>query len=316
MAKRLRRRLCRMLPSFGGLRFKSDATAPRPFDYDVDLGFDISDPSTTLLRESPLVSPSCCCCSRRRRHPGGLALHPCRATPDYLWRKEEKWLHVMACPAAFSGGGCADLPTVPRQKIDSDDGVFPPLVLRRVRRRKVATRRPRFRSRAGSDSSADDGGADEDDDDDDDDSGWFSSGDETRLTVSTSDVGSSDKMRRRPKKSRRAAKATKRCLSSTMRRTAVGTLIPFAAPAVRESFAVVKLSKDPEADFRRSMAEMVVEKKIYDAEGLEQLLCCFLSLNLQRHHAAIVAAFKDIWDTLSPVQVVGDGGSQSDYGKH
>ncbi|KAG6468625.1 transcription repressor OFP7-like [Zingiber officinale] len=309
MAKRLRRRLCRLLPSLGGLLSKSDGAVPRPFDSDApgfDLGFDVGYPSTTLLRESPLVSPSCCCCSRRRRHPGGLALYRCHATPDYLWRKEEKWLHVMACPAAVSGGGGADLPPVPRQKIDSDDGVFPPLVLRRVRRRKVATRKPRFRSRAGSDSSADEGDADEDDED----SGWFSSGDETRLTASTSDVGSSDKMRRRrqPKKSRRAVMATKRCLSSTMRRTAVGTLIPFATAAVRESFAVVKLSKDPEADFRRSMAEMVVEKKIYDAQGLEQLLCCFLSLNLQRHHAAIAAAFKDIWDMLIPVQDVGNGG--------
>nr|CAD1837789.1 unnamed protein product [Ananas comosus var. bracteatus] len=69
---------------------------------------------------------------------------------------------------------------------------------------------------------------------------------------------------------------------------------------VGESFAVVKRSEDPRGDFRRSMAEMVVEKEIYDAAGLEQLLRCLLSLNDRRHHRAITAAFGDIWDAVFP----------------
>ncbi|XP_020104769.1 transcription repressor OFP7-like [Ananas comosus] len=59
-------------------------------------------------------------------------------------------------------------------------------------------------------------------------------------------------------------------------------------------------SEDPRGDFRRSMAEMVVEKEIYDAAGLEQLLRCLLSLNDRRHHRAITTAFGDIWDAVFP----------------
>ncbi|XP_072982250.1 uncharacterized protein [Typha latifolia] len=66
------------------------------------------------------------------------------------------------------------------------------------------------------------------------------------------------------------------------------------------SFAVVKRSEDPRGDFRRSMAEMVVEKEIYDSAGLERLLQCFLSLNARHHHKAIVDAFGDIWDAIFP----------------
>ncbi|EAZ25936.1 hypothetical protein OsJ_09780 [Oryza sativa Japonica Group] len=64
------------------------------------------------------------------------------------------------------------------------------------------------------------------------------------------------------------------------------------------SFAVVKRSDDPRADFRRSMAEMVVGRAIYDADGLERLLRCFLALNHQRHRRDIVAAFGDVWEAV------------------
>lgn len=67
-----------------------------------------------------------------------------------------------------------------------------------------------------------------------------------------------------------------------------------------ESLAVVKQSEDPRSDFRRSMAEMVVEKGIYEAKELEQLLHCFLSLNSQHHHQAIIDAFTDVWVALFP----------------
>ncbi|KAG0492688.1 hypothetical protein HPP92_006086 [Vanilla planifolia] len=63
--------------------------------------------------------------------------------------------------------------------------------------------------------------------------------------------------------------------------------------------AVAKQSVDPRGDFRRSMAEMVEKKEIYDIADLEQLLHCFLSLNSRRHHIAIVAAFADVWEALT-----------------
>ncbi|XP_006651136.2 transcription repressor OFP7-like [Oryza brachyantha] len=64
------------------------------------------------------------------------------------------------------------------------------------------------------------------------------------------------------------------------------------------SFAVIKRSDDPRADFRQSMAEMVVGRAIYDADGLERLLRCFLALNHQRHRRDIVAAFGDVWEAV------------------
>ncbi|OEL20763.1 hypothetical protein BAE44_0018217 [Dichanthelium oligosanthes] len=63
-------------------------------------------------------------------------------------------------------------------------------------------------------------------------------------------------------------------------------------------FAVVKRSDDPRADFRRSMAEMVVGRGIYDADGLERLLRCFLALNDPCHRRDIVAAFGDVWEAV------------------
>ncbi|KAH7528626.1 hypothetical protein FEM48_Zijuj05G0092100 [Ziziphus jujuba var. spinosa] len=53
---------------------------------------------------------------------------------------------------------------------------------------------------------------------------------------------------------------------------------------VKGSFAVVKKSNDPHNDFRTSMVEMIVEKQIFSAKDLEQLLPCFLSLNSHHHH--------------------------------
>ncbi|CAK9178533.1 unnamed protein product [Ilex paraguariensis] len=67
---------------------------------------------------------------------------------------------------------------------------------------------------------------------------------------------------------------------------------------VNESFAVVKKSEDPYEDFKRSMLEMILEKEMFEAKDLEELLQCFLSLNSSNHHAVIVEAFAEIWEVL------------------
>ncbi|KAK1391408.1 Transcription repressor [Heracleum sosnowskyi] len=65
-----------------------------------------------------------------------------------------------------------------------------------------------------------------------------------------------------------------------------------------ESFAVVKNSQNPFEDFKSSMMEMIMEKQMYEAKDLEQLLQCFLSLNSRHHHGAIIQAFSEIWHLL------------------
>ncbi|XVE94733.1 hypothetical protein REPUB_Repub02eG0034500 [Reevesia pubescens] len=67
---------------------------------------------------------------------------------------------------------------------------------------------------------------------------------------------------------------------------------------VRESVAVVKKSEDPYEDFKRSMLEMILEKQMFEAKDLEQLLQCFLSLNSRQYHGIIVEAFTEIWESL------------------
>ncbi|KAJ0086527.1 hypothetical protein Patl1_09121 [Pistacia atlantica] len=67
---------------------------------------------------------------------------------------------------------------------------------------------------------------------------------------------------------------------------------------VRESVAVVKKSEDPYEDFKRSMLEMILEKQMFEAKDLEELLQCFLSLNSRQYHRTIVDAFSYIWGVL------------------
>lgn len=66
----------------------------------------------------------------------------------------------------------------------------------------------------------------------------------------------------------------------------------------KESFAVVKKSEDPYEDFKRSMLEMIMEKQMFEARDLEELLQCFLTLNSRQYHTVIVDAFSEIWDVL------------------
>ncbi|XVF36128.1 hypothetical protein REPUB_Repub19eG0031700 [Reevesia pubescens] len=67
---------------------------------------------------------------------------------------------------------------------------------------------------------------------------------------------------------------------------------------VKGSVAVLKKSEDPYEDFKRSMLEMILEKQMFEAKDLEQLLQCFLSLNSRQYHGIIVEAFTEIWEAL------------------
>lgn len=93
---------------------------------------------------------------------------------------------------------------------------------------------------------------------------------------------------------------------ATKTKTATATETSSAAPMrrhtvegkVKESFAVVKRSKDPHEDFKKSMLEMIIEMEMFEAKELEQLLQSFLTLNSRCHHAVIARAFMEIWQEL------------------
>ncbi|MCO5614438.1 hypothetical protein L7F22_068720 [Adiantum nelumboides] len=67
---------------------------------------------------------------------------------------------------------------------------------------------------------------------------------------------------------------------------------------VYESFAMVKCSNNPSQDFKESMMEMVLHKKLHESLDLVELLQCYLSLNAPCYHDIIVKAFIDLWSDL------------------
>ncbi|KAK1550518.1 hypothetical protein Q3G72_020360 [Acer saccharum] len=144
---------------------------------------------------------------------------------------------------------------------------------------------------------------------------WFSSDDdyenkedETETLFSSKSTFSSDSsesLRRSSRLSttkhgtrrcRRAAASTANATSTT--KCGVFPLSSEQAGKVKDSFAVVKSSRDPYNDFRTSMVEMIIEKQIFSAKDLEQLLQCFLSLNSYHHHRIILEVFTEIWEAL------------------
>lgn len=66
-----------------------------------------------------------------------------------------------------------------------------------------------------------------------------------------------------------------------------------------DSFAIVKTSFDPQQDFRDSMIEMIMEKRIREPEELEELLACYLTLNCDGYHDLIVKVFRQVWFELN-----------------
>ena len=70
------------------------------------------------------------------------------------------------------------------------------------------------------------------------------------------------------------------------------------------SFAVVKSSSDPKQDFRESMVDMIMEKRIRRPEELEELLACYLTLNADEYHDVIIRVFRQVWCELEDAELV------------
>ncbi|KAJ9186602.1 hypothetical protein P3X46_002151 [Hevea brasiliensis] len=88
-------------------------------------------------------------------------------------------------------------------------------------------------------------------------------------------------------------------ITSPMRASVLRRMVSCTADGkVKESVAVVKKSEDPYQDFKRSMLEMILEKQMFEAKDLEELLQCFLSLNSRQYHGVIAEAFSEIWEIL------------------
>ncbi|KAK8958488.1 hypothetical protein KSP40_PGU005659 [Platanthera guangdongensis] len=74
-----------------------------------------------------------------------------------------------------------------------------------------------------------------------------------------------------------------------------------------EGFATVKMSSDPEKDFRESMVEMIREKRMRRPEEMKSLLACYINLNADDHHGLILKAFRQVWLDLNPFLLAGGG---------
>ncbi|KAE8718985.1 putative Ovate family protein [Hibiscus syriacus] len=62
----------------------------------------------------------------------------------------------------------------------------------------------------------------------------------------------------------------------------------------RKSVVMSMESRDPFADFRNSMGEIVEAQGLKDWENLDELLCWYLKANAKDSHGYIVAAFVDL----------------------
>ncbi|KAK4793886.1 hypothetical protein SAY86_011880 [Trapa natans] len=66
-----------------------------------------------------------------------------------------------------------------------------------------------------------------------------------------------------------------------------------------ERFAVVKCSFNPQQDFRDSMIDMILERRIKKPKELEELLACYLMLNSDEYHNVIIGVFRQLWLELN-----------------
>ncbi|KAM4118123.1 hypothetical protein ACB094_02G176600 [Castanea mollissima] len=312
MAKRLKFRISRVIPSFQSCCSKDPSTLP-------------ANPVPSFFRSSPLINlqiqqpPKSHNSSLRRHVSSALISVGCgrrskptlsdddrtESTLEFHWEKEEEW-HVVA--------KVYDDTTPRRNKIynssvsgesdssDHDDDVLslpppppppPPTAEKKKRRAKKKKTTAKVRvSTSSVDISS---------------SRSFSTDSSSEFNPNLETIREMPPMLRR----KHNKKYKKRCVSkrklvlsspeseSPARLSMFQRLIPCTVEGkVRESFAVVKKSEDPYEDFKRSMMEMILEKQMFDEKDLEQLLHCFLSLNDREHHGVIVQAFSEIWEAL------------------
>ncbi|CAN8257681.1 unnamed protein product [Cochlearia groenlandica] len=230
-----------------------------------------------------------CASSPRRRSPSPSLSPP--QTPSFKWESEGKW-HVIA----------AQVNEKPRRKIYN--GVSENSNLRRSLKKDSFSRRRKSTS-----------SAEEYEDETERESLLLSS---TNLSpeYSSSDLPRVTQRRRRKTKSKSTVREVKSesspppspaRLSSFVQRLMACTA---ETAVVVEGVAVVKRSEDPYEDFKGSMIEMIIEKKMFQVDELEQLLRCFLTLNAKRHHRDIVKAFSEVWVDLFTDYGINQGSSQ------
>jgi uncharacterized protein (TIGR01568 family) len=118
----------------------------------------------------------------------------------------------------------------------------------------------------------------------------FSSDSTSEFYHTNSSTASRMSRRNAPRRAQRHASVAAKHHQWKSRKEEVGT--------VGAGMAVVKRSSNPYADFRSSMVEMVVERRLASVGKMEELLVSYLSLNSTEHHPAILAAFEDVWEAV------------------
>lgn len=232
--------------------------------------------------------------------------------PEYLWKKEDKWRVAMDDP-----NKTFDFFFSPqRSKIDSDD-FFPPLSIpkpsyrksknvknnryynndnqKKKKKRKKKKRKTSSRDRA-STSSANIRLFSSDEDDDHQYAEFKDNETQIYSSNSHSTLADCHYCHHRHNPTRCISSESKSTCQQRMKRISSSSSCTAGGGnfKIRDSFAVVKRSNDPYSDFRKSMLEMVIEKQIYNASDLKDLLRCFLSLNEDEHHKTILKAFSDV----------------------
>ncbi|XP_010548340.1 PREDICTED: transcription repressor OFP7 [Tarenaya hassleriana] len=281
MAKRFKFKMSRIFLCFKFCRSKDPSSLP----VDPHHRQDPAKPHRRSSFKRHVSSAFGCGISRKNFSDVGRSeTPPSRAsTPRFHWRNEGKW-HVMARAAH-------EEEEERRRKIyhgRRNDGVLTRRDEKRQRVQQKTARRARL-STSFADESA------ENDD-----------GDETESLIpssrSFSAEDSSSDAPRGTRRNKNRRKPPKRCVSkrsNSNRASSTETeTSPVDSSPCAAAVAVVKRSEDPYEDFKGSIVEMIVEKKLFDAAELEQLLCCFLALNSRRHHRTIITAFSEIWSAL------------------
>lgn len=314
MAKRLKLKLSRVIPStFHLCRPKRSSALPEPAFYLLspvnpkrfDIGFPnlpSPPPSTPEHRfrklSSKAVSVGCGGCRSMKCFTESDDI---QMSPGHSWKNRDsaRWSRVY-------GGREAGSDRKVNCNASFHDG-------NKIGRRRVSV------------SSRDSGcfSSEEEDEDDDDDetetliSGSRSFSDEYSEMERSSDCFFNEKKPKKIKKVNTNLKKIRRLrrygsIKSTEEESPIRTsvlsrkTVPSAVEGkVRESIAVVKKSADPYDDFKQSMWEMILEKQMFEAKDLEQLLQCFLSLNSTQYHSTIVKAFSDVWEVLCDFPVKG-----------